>query len=176
MLSEIEKHGYLTVTNRNTGEKEVVIRSKVDTVSGRVIEALNAQLNKLRPNYPVSEDFIFIHYYPGADDCNSTGSSTRQSIGRRNKFFSREISKRENVVEIGICKDSTGLSRWNLHRDYFSDPEGLVERTFMKHYYPCSSYIILHQSGKYYAYFGESWMKKAISDLDLFMALFEEKV
>ena len=151
------------------GKMKSIHRSNIDTLAIAVSNNVNSYINSLNPEYLANADFVFINYYPGRDICNSTGAATRNQIGRGNKKFNQEIKKQNQVTQLSVFKDNEGISRWDKNRHYFSDENNLIGKIFFEHHYPCSSYVILHRSGTYYSYFGESWLKKRMIDLDLFV-------
>lgn len=151
------------------GKDKHVQRSVLGQISNTNLDSINSFLSTLNSDYMNKADFMFVSYYPGEDECNSSGVSTRDDIGESNKKLKKKIKKLKQVADVGIYKTNDGITRWDKHLKYFEDQNHLVSRTFFKLHYPCSSYLILHKSGKYYSYFGESWTEKKLLDLDLFV-------
>jgi hypothetical protein len=170
LRSDIRKHGSLIIQEYGIGKVEQieVQRSKIDSLDKGAVNKLNAKISEFNSNYPSEADFVFINYYPGRDRCNSSGIATRNSIGKSNLRLKRAIKRRNNIVNINFYKDSVGLYRYSKNQEWVEDPNDIIENTFFKYHFPCSSYLILHRSGKYYVYYGENYLEKKLKDLKLF--------
>lgn len=98
---------------------------------------------------------LVIIYYPGQDSCNSSGSSTKKG---RKKWY-RELEKKVREIAqtkpIYIYKESTGLEKYEGILKWYKDPDGIIEKLFFKHHYPCGSFAIINEKGQYACYFGE---------------------
>lgn len=163
---EIALHG--KISPLDSSEMEVQ-RSGIDTLSSAESIQINAFLSSLNPYYPDTAEFIIINYYPGIDDCNSTGTATRSRIGNGIKRFNKAIEKRNQITQLNLFKNDAGIKRWNKNRHWLYDQDLTITKTFFPNHYPCSSYMILHKSGKLYYYYGASWVEKQLKDADLFM-------
>lgn len=146
---------------------------KIDSLDLNQLKIINQFFAKLNSSFPGQKDFIFIKYYPGKDICNSTGNATRNSIGKGTKRFQNAIQKKNNITTEYIYKSIEGIHRHNKGIDWKLDEKQTIENTFFTYHYPCSSYVILHKSGKYHAYFGESSIASQLNNIDLFIELTE---
>ena len=62
--------------------------------------------------------------------------------------------KKSNIVY--VYKDVKGLMKRNDGvKEWFQDPEQIVETLFFKKHYPCSSFVVISEKGDYISYFGE---------------------
>lgn len=166
LMNEIKNHG--TISPYPNGSPEV-LRSNIDSLDKDEVIEINNFLTSLNKDYPTITEFIIVNYYPGEDDCNSTGTASRNEIGFINKNFNKEISFRTQITQLNLYKRDDGISRWNKNRNWEYDDNLIITNQFFTDHYPCSSYLILHKSGKYYYYYGESWLEKKLYDIDLFM-------
>ncbi|MEM9548141.1 MAG: hypothetical protein AAGA77_19325 [Bacteroidota bacterium] len=168
--AEIEKHGTIPVEVVENGKKVKleVVRSKIDSLDHNQLARVNEFFMNINSEYPSSKDFVFIKYYPGKDRCNSTGGLSRNQIGERDVRFKAEIQKRERMTAAWIYKNDKGLKKYTKEVQWHPDSLQIIENTFFAYHYPCSSYVILHKSGLYYAFFGESSPDKKIKDIEMF--------
>lgn len=171
LLNQIKSHGTIPVEIEEDGNIKTieVITAKIDSLDEEQLNQIIYFFSGLQSTFPETHDYVFIKYYPGKDQCNSTGSATRDNIGRGNKKFKNAVLSRDNMTAHHIYKSNEGINRWDKGIDWIADDDHIIENTFFEYHYPCSSYVILHKSGKYSAYFGESWIGKQISDIDLFV-------
>lgn len=143
-------------------------RTKVGSLDKNQLKQVNHFLTKVQPLYPDSTEFVYVKYYPGKDICNSTGNSTRNDIGKIDLYIQSEIQKRNEVTAVWIFKDNAGLERYDKETTWHFDEDHVVENTFFKYHFPCSSYVIIHKSGDYFAFYGESYYIQNIKDIDHF--------
>ena len=98
---------------------------------------------------------LVIIYYPGQDPCNASALSNRRD---RKKWY-RELEKKVREIAqtkpIYIYKESTGLEKYEGILKWYKDPDGIIEKLFFKHHYPCGSFAIINEKGQYACYFGE---------------------
>jgi hypothetical protein len=96
---------------------------------------------------------IVIIYHPGEDPCNATGNTN--FIISAYKEIEKGVSKIAKAKTFYIYKDETGLEKYNNAIPWAKDPKQIVEKSFFKHHYPCSSFTVISKDGNYYSYFGE---------------------
>ncbi|MBB4805822.1 hypothetical protein HNP38_001094 [Chryseobacterium defluvii] len=156
------KNGELKVYNDSLKTTKILSeRSESGEIgSGKIIDQLNASLGlKLKEDRPV-----IIIYHPGKDRCNSTGTSTPESAF----LWFKELEKKANKIQksefIHIYKDKKGVKTINKIK-WHKDPRNIIENTFFKYHYPCSSYVILYKN-KYTSYFGEFPPDYILRDLE----------
>ncbi len=169
IMIKTRDHCCLDVKDEDTGQIIEVDRVQLDQINDEVLKRVNNYLHEIESSYPDQTEYILIEYYPGKDLCNSTGAATRESIGQEFKELITELSKRKGVKLTGVYKNSDGIERWNKSILFHTDKDRLIEKTFFKYHYPCFSYLIIHKSGKYFAYFGENSRSEQVKDVDIFM-------
>ena len=99
---------------------------------------------------------LVIIYYPGKDECNSSGSATRSSKKAWLNKMEKGINKIKPSNIIYIYKDSTGLiGRNDGFKNWNKDPDGIIEGTFFKEHPPCSGYTLISDSGRYISHLSE---------------------
>lgn len=98
---------------------------------------------------------IVIIYYPGKDPCNSSGTSDKQWIESWYGQLEDGLNQVAQIKPIYIYKDNDGLKKYDGILEWKKDPEGIVERLFFEHHYPCSSFVAISKNGEYISYFGE---------------------
>ena len=54
-----------------------------------------------------------------------------------------------------IYKDRNGLEKFRSVLPWMQDPGKTIERLFFKYHYPCYSFTVIANDGKYISYFGE---------------------
>lgn len=174
--NHINKHSAYNIKiteNGKTFEKRI-FPLKIDSLSQKDMDILNIYLSNLKSSFPKQNNYIFIAFYPGKDLCNSTGNATRNNIGESNNRFQESLLNRKHITYQFIYKSSEGLDRWNKGIEWKFDKNQVIENTFFEYHYPCSSYVILHKSGKYHAYYGESSNEIRLQNINLFMDLTED--
>jgi len=154
-------------------EEALVHRVIIDKFKNEEKKKILEYLRSLQPNFINNSDYIFIHFYPGKDDCNSTGLATRKGIGTENQFFNEEIEDLEKVDQLNFYSDNNGIERWNKNREWMSDSLNLIKNYFFPVRTSCSNHVIIHKSGKHFIYNGPSSLRYELEDLDLFMRIIE---
>ncbi len=106
---------------------------------------------------------IVIMYHPGEDLCNSSAFKNYKTNLYDKKWIVDWFKQLEDglfqlnqIQPIYIYKDKKGLEKYNGILNWHKDPEGIIEKLFFKHHYPCWSFVVISKSGKYISYFGES--------------------
>ncbi|HLV45989.1 MAG TPA: hypothetical protein VKY32_02995 [Flavobacterium sp.] len=101
------------------------------------------------------EKTLVIIYYPGIDPCNASALSDKKDRKRWYRELEKGISKIVKTKPIYIYKEPTGLEKYDRILDWYPDPDGIVEKLFFEHHYPCQSFVIINEKGQYASYFGE---------------------
>jgi len=100
---------------------------------------------------------LVIFYYPGKDLCNSTGTADREHFKRWYRKMERGVNRIQESTFVYLYKDDEGLyDKYDGFKNWIKDPDNLLERLFFKHHYPCSSFVVISESGKFISRFGES--------------------
>ena len=105
------------------------------------------KLNRAKP--------LVIIYHPGIDACNSSGTTDRSWISNTYTELEGRIEAIANVKPLYIFKENAGLERYKGILTWHKDPDKIIEKTFFKQHYPCSSFVVISSTGKYISYFGE---------------------
>lgn len=98
---------------------------------------------------------LVIIYYPGQDLCNSSDSSNKSDRKKWYQELEKKITKIAKTKPIYIYKEPNGLEKYEGILKWDKDPEGIIEKVFFKHHYPCGSFVIINEKGQYASYFGE---------------------
>ncbi|WP_144960804.1 hypothetical protein [Gillisia sp. Hel_I_86] len=98
---------------------------------------------------------IIIVYYPGKDPCNSGGHATKESLKNWFSTLEKGVLQLNANSPIYLYKDKDGLEKYEGIIKWFKDPEGLTEKLFFEHHYPCSSFVVISPNGEYVSFFGE---------------------
>lgn len=100
---------------------------------------------------------IVVIFYPGKDECNSTGltEGNTKFYQKDHEWLEKNISKKGGYGPQYIYKNPSGLEKYAGIMTWTQDPEGLFEQTFFKFQYPCRSFVVMDPSGNYRAILGE---------------------
>lgn len=132
---------------------------KGETDSYKINSLLSKDLNvNLKLNRPA-----IIVFYPGKDLCNSSGVSTPESSFNWYKQMEKGAKKIKSSNFFYVFKNNEDLKTINK-LPWRKDPDNIIESTFFKYHYPCSSYVIIYNN-KYISYFGEFMMNQVWTDL-----------
>lgn len=142
-----------SIPGDSTNHKKLIEREKHGKISNRagfkslLEQATNSELDSNKP--------LVIIYYPGKDRCNSGDSVLTAS--RKFWFEDLEAGLKQiaKTAPIYIYKNNKGLKKYDGFITWYKDPEGMVEKLFFKHHYPCSSFVVISKEGKFISYFGE---------------------
>lgn len=147
---------YLDVPGEQPNSLKLVARedagkiSNITALENALSEKLNVQLD--------AKDPTVIIYYPGPDVCNQNGLAVKDK-NRMEQWYNRlemDLKKLgDNIQVVYIYKNKKGLNAREEARKWHKDPAQIVETTFFKHHYPCSSFVVFSKSGAYKSYFGE---------------------
>ncbi|KPQ14116.1 MAG: hypothetical protein HLUCCX10_11255 [Algoriphagus marincola HL-49] len=99
---------------------------------------------------------LVVIYYPGKDECNSTG------LGNNRRFFRKEhetllkwAEKHGAVDPVYLYSDPGGLEKYKGLLPWQEDPEGIFAKHFFKYPYPCGSFVVIHPNGTFRGVLGE---------------------
>lgn len=100
---------------------------------------------------------IVVIFYPGKDECNSTGSNEGNTkfYQKDQDWLQRNIASKDGYGPIYLYKNPSGLEKYSGIMTWYPDPEGLFEQTFFKFPYPCRSFVVIDPKGNYRAILGE---------------------
>lgn len=141
---------YFGVPSGQEGTMKVVHRMPVGVTNAKLIyETLG-----LQPEFQAGKPLIVI-YYPGKDECNSTGSNDRAYLNNKHKSLLKYAEKHEAVAPLYFYKNPHGLEKYQGILEWSADPEGLFEKLFFQFHYPCGSFVVISPKGNFRAILGE---------------------
>lgn len=100
---------------------------------------------------------LVIIYYPGKDECNSTGSQANDvaRFRKNHEYLFKGASKKAAESPVYIYKNPNGLEKYEGIINWIPDPEGIFEKKFFRYPFPCRSFVVIHPSGEYRSILGE---------------------
>ncbi|MTB51159.1 hypothetical protein [Lewinella sp. W8] len=138
------------------GDSATVRRLVARVTEGR-LEGRSAFLRSLAEGIgrPVRDDQpTVIVFYPGFDECNSTGTSDRYLIKQWHDEMEEKLLEIADVKPLYLYKDNYGLRKYYNIINWLEDPDQLVEKRFFRYHYPCRSFVVIGVDGRYQSYFG----------------------
>jgi hypothetical protein len=142
---------YFGVPGEKDGDMKLVHRMPAGLVDAKPIYqklGLDAEFAAGKP--------LIVIYYPGKDECNSTGSGNSPDFLERNvKTVARYAEKHDAYPPLYVYKNPHGLEKYQGIQVWSADPDGLFERTFFQFPYPCGSFVVISPKGNYRAILGE---------------------
>lgn len=143
----------LDITGDSINHKKLTLREKRGKINDR--KSLELSLEKATNLELDSDKPIVIIYYPGKDDCNSSGTTDKRWIKSWHEELEEGLKQIAEVKPLYIFKDNDGLKKYDGILIWREDPERIVERLFFKHHYPCASFVVISRNGDYISYLGE---------------------
>ncbi|WP_452224170.1 hypothetical protein [Lacinutrix chionoecetis] len=144
---------YIATYSDSLGHKRIILRKKTGKIENR--NYLDSILQKQTSIKIDRNKSIIIVFYPGEDPCNSSGSATKTSLTLWYNELENELYEIAKVKPIYIYKSYEGLERYDGIITWHEDPSKVIEKSFFKYHYPCSSFVIVSKTGEYISYFGE---------------------
>jgi hypothetical protein len=142
---------YFGVPGDEKGVMKLVHRMPVGLIDAKIIY----QKLGLEDAYSAGRPLIVL-YYPGKDECNSTGlGNTPESLRKNVKAVARYSEKYDAVAPLYFYKNPHGLEKYQGIQQWTADPDGLFENQFFPFHYPCGSFVVISPKGKYRAILGE---------------------
>ncbi|MAN85745.1 MAG: hypothetical protein CL555_02395 [Algoriphagus sp.] len=93
---------------------------------------------------------LIVIFYPGQDECNSTGSGDRtKSFEKEHKTLIKWAVKANAAPPIYLYSNPSGLERFKDVVTWKPDPDGVFSQTFFRYPYPCGSFVVIHPSGEF---------------------------
>ncbi|MDF2158499.1 hypothetical protein [Algoriphagus sp. CAU 1675] len=142
---------YFGVPGENPGEKIIVYRMPFGKVDPEIFYEKTGMQSAL-----VNGKSLVVIFYPGKDECNSTGQHIKPSFLKKSHQSLLKWTEKRNAVEpVYLFKNPHGLEKYKGIMEWQEDPEGIFEKEFFKYPYPCRSFVVIHPSGEYRAILGE---------------------
>jgi|SRR5690554_2307548 len=143
----------LEIPGDSVNHKKLTLREERGKINDRKsLETLLENTTNLELD---SEKPIVIIYYPGKDPCNSSGTTNKEWIANKYRKLEEGLNQITGVKPLYIYKDNVGLKKYDGILNWNKDPEGIIERLFFEHHYPCSSFVVISKDGNFISYFGE---------------------
>jgi hypothetical protein len=128
-----------------------VKRIKKGKIATNLLDSIKLNLSS-DINFFSENDFFVINYYPGKDQCNSSGN--KDFVKEKYRNFIREIKKNKQVKQFFVCKDVEGTETYGKI-NWINDKNAIIEKTFFPLHYPCGSFVLIDSLGNFYSYKGE---------------------
>lgn len=149
----LSTNNLLEIQGDSVNHKRLVLREKRGQINNR--EALESILEEATNQELDANMPIVIIYYPGKDPCNSSGTTDKERIRNWYAQLEESLFQVAQVKPVYIYKENDGLNKYDGILEWKKDPDGIVEKMFFEHHYPCSSFVVISKSGEYISYFGE---------------------
>jgi hypothetical protein len=127
-------------------------RIKKGKISTTTLDLIKLNLSS-NTNYFDKNDIIIINYYPGKDNCNSSGD--KDLTKKHYKNFLNKINKNTKVKQFFIYHSLGGTENYGKFK-WIEDKNSLIKKTFFPLHYPCDSFLLIDQFGNYYVSRGEN--------------------
>jgi hypothetical protein len=142
---------YFGVPGEKDGDMKLVHRMPAGLVDAKPIYQKLGLEDAFRDGKP-----LIVIYYPGKDECNSTGlGNTPESLRKNVKSVARYAEKQNAVSPLYIYKNPHGLEKYRGIQEWTNDPDGLFEKLFFQYPYPCGSFVVISPKGNYRGILGE---------------------
>ncbi len=146
-------------------ETRLFLRSKTGVINQEIRNKIISNLQEEIGKEINRSEMIIINYYQGKDLCNSSGSvGSYWDMKEAQAQYQRQIKQLGQTSQYYLYASPEGLKDSYGLIDRYPDKDLLVEKTFFKYKYPCSSYVIIKPDGEYYAYFGEYMREHLIKE------------
>ena len=128
-------------------------------ISTSLLDTIKSNLST-DENYFVDNKYIVINYYPGRDNCNTTGNKVY--VIEKYENFLRKIKRNKQIKQFFVYKDIEGTESYG-NINWIKDYNSIIEKTFFPLHYPCGSYVLIDSLGNFYSYKGEYNIDKILS-------------
>lgn len=150
---KLSTYKFFEIPGDSTHHKKLTVRENRGKITNRSEIELLLE-NEIEGDVDSSKPLILI-YYPGQDQCNSSGSATKESRREWDKDLEEGVEQIAQVKPIYIYKDNKGLYERNDPEKWHKDPKSVIEEQFFQYHYPCKSFVVISENGDYFSYFGE---------------------
>jgi hypothetical protein len=142
---------YFGVPGEKDGDMKLVHRMPVGLVDAKTIY----QKLGLEAEFTAGKPLIVI-YYPGKDECNSTGpGNSTDYLAKNVKTVARYAEKHDALPPLYVYKNPHGLEKYRGIQEWSADPDGLFEKQFFPFPYPCGSFVVISPNGNYRGILGD---------------------
>lgn len=99
---------------------------------------------------------LIVIYYPGKDECNSTGLGNNASTFQKEHQTLLKWAEKFGASEpVYIYSDPSGLEKYGGLIPWQQDPDRIFQNQFFKYPYPCGSFVVIHPNGSFRGILGE---------------------
>jgi hypothetical protein len=99
---------------------------------------------------------LIVIYYPGKDECNSTGlGNNASSFKKEHATLIKWAEKDQAAPPVYLYSKATGIGKYPKVISWSPDPDQIFAQQFFKFPYPCGSFVVIHPSGNFRAILGE---------------------
>jgi hypothetical protein len=148
---------FLEIPGESANHKKLTLREKRGKLAKR--EFLELLLEKEIGQEIDADKPIVIIYYPGKDECNSSIVATKESKTDWYRQLHEGVDQLAKTKPLYFYKNNEGIEKYHNDSTWHKDPEGIIEKLFFEHHYPCDSFVVISKTGEYISYFGEFGMK-----------------
>ncbi|MES2872289.1 MAG: hypothetical protein V4708_01105 [Bacteroidota bacterium] len=160
----------LSFQKGKTTETRLFLRSKTGFISQEVLNKIISNLQTVTGKSIDRSEMMIINYHQGKDRCNSSGGGgTFQEMKAALAKYRSQIGRLGQTSEYNMYATKEGLKENYGLVERYPDLDLLVEKTFFKYKYPCSSFVIIKPDGEYYAYYGEYMQEHLIKQAKILL-------
>lgn len=142
---------YFGVPGDQEGNMKLVHRMPVGLTDARLFyEKLG-----LMEDFRAGKQLIVI-FYPGKDECNSTGlANNAEGFRSKKNAIEKYAKKHETAAPQYLYGNPHGLEKYEGIIEWKADPDGVFQKNFFQFPYPCGSFVVIDPKGNYRAILGE---------------------
>lgn len=142
---------YFGIPSENEGDMKLVHRMPVGLVDAKKFyEKLG-----LEADFKAGKPLIVI-YYPGKDECNSTGSTNNlEGFESKKNAILKYAKKHSTAIPQFLYDNPHGLEKYQGIIEWIPDPDAIFKQNFFQFHYPCGSFVVISPKGTFRAILGE---------------------
>lgn len=144
---------FLDIPGDSANHKLLTEREFHGKISSRV--KLDNQFEAITGKKIIHSQPLVVIYYPGNDPCNSSSFRSREWKLNWYQQLEEGLEKITDFNLLYVYKDFDGLEQLSQEMMWIKDPEGIIEKLFFEHHFPCKSFVVIAPTGRYIAYYGE---------------------
>lgn len=150
---------YFKVESDSTVVNLKAPRIKKGKLTAEQFDAVKISLNNDEHYFDTTE-FLIIEYFPGLDSCNSSGDRT--AIKANYEAHTAKIESMDNVKQFFISQEKEGIEMYG-NINWQADRDHVVQKSFFRLHFPCSSMVVIDRFGNYYSHRGEHNLSEAFA-------------
>ena len=142
---------YFGIPAEKVGDFQLVHRMPVGLTNARLFYEKLGLMDEFKAGKP-----LIVVYYPGKDECNSTGlANNLDGFQSKKKAILKYAEKHQTAEPQFIYGNPHGLEKYQGILEWKPDPESVFQQHFFKFPYPCGSFVVIDPKGNYRAILGE---------------------